>query len=122
MQYLPNADAARRMDTAALRENFLVTDLWSPGKVALRLFDLDRVVLGGAMPLGAALSLEAPPALRAEYFCERREIGVLNIGGRGSVTVDGESFVLSAHDALYVGCGSRDVRFESNSADSPARF
>jgi len=122
MQYLPTAEAARRMDTATLRENFLVTDLWRAGEVSLRLLDIDRVVLGGAMPTMAPLTLEAPQALRAEFFCERRELGILNIGGSGTVTVDGNAFPLRAHDALYVGRGSRDVRFASDSGETPARF
>ena len=84
--------------------------------------DLDRVVLGGAVPLGETLLLPNPSALRAEYFCERREIGVLNIGGAGQVAVDGQTFALAAHEALYIGRGSRTVSFSSANAETPARF
>lgn len=122
MRYLPHAAATRHLDTDGLRTHFLVQNLFVPGRVQLEMVDLDRVVLGGAVPLAEALTLECPAALRADYFCERREIGVLNIGGAGSVDVDGESFALSAHDALFIGRGSRAVRFHSDDASSPARF
>ncbi len=84
--------------------------------------DLDRLVLGGAVPLVEPLALLNPPSLRAEYFCERRELGVLNIGDAGSVSVDGETFPLAAHEALYVGRGARVVSFASTQSESPARF
>jgi 4-deoxy-L-threo-5-hexosulose-uronate ketol-isomerase len=122
MLYLPNAAAARRMDTAELRAHFLVEDLFAPGAVTLRPVDLDRVVLGGAVPTHAPLTLPTPDYLRAEYFCERREIGVLNIGAPGRVTVDGAELSLAAHEVLYVGRGSRKVTFASDDATRPARF
>ena len=110
------------MDTAELRERFLVDGLFQPGRVTLRFVDLDRVVLGGAVPAEGPLRLEAPAALAAEYFCERREIGVLNVGGDGSLTVDGEGYALAFRDALYVGRGAREVVFASEDAARPARF
>jgi 4-deoxy-L-threo-5-hexosulose-uronate ketol-isomerase len=122
MLHLPNATAARRMDTAELRAHFLVEDLFQPGAVTLRAVDLDRVVLGGAVPTGAPLALPTPEYLRAEYFCERRELGVLNTGGPGTVTVDGTAHALAAHEVLYVGRGSREVTFASDDAATPARF
>ena len=122
MRYLPDAARARRMTTDELRAHFLVSDLFQPAAVTLRLIDLDRVVLGGAVPTDGELRLEAPEGLRAAYFAERRELGVLNIGGPGSVTVDGARHALGRRDVLYVGRGSRDVRFGSDDAADPARF
>ena len=122
MQYLPNAAAARRMDTAELRAHFLVQGLFVPGAITLRLVDLDRVVLGGAVPTTAPLTLPTPGDLRAEYFCERREIGVLNIGSPGRVTADGRVYELAAHDVVYIGRGNREVTFASDDATKPARF
>jgi 4-deoxy-L-threo-5-hexosulose-uronate ketol-isomerase len=122
MHYLPSPEHARRMTTEELRAAFLVTDLFQPGAVTFRVIDLDRVVLGGVVPTDGPLSLKAPEALRAEYFTERREVGVLNIGGAGRVTVDGTTHALAAKDALYIGRGSQDVRFESDDARRPARF
>lgn len=122
MHFLPDATRTARMTTAELREHFLVQGLFVPGQITLRLVDLDRVVLGGAVPTSTTLRLEPIPDLKADYFCERREIGVLNIGGGGTVTVDGTAHALAARDLVYVGRGSRDVRFASDDAGRPARF
>ena len=122
MHYLPSPAETRRMDTAELRDRFLVGGLFRPGEVTLRFVDLDRVVVGGAVPAGGPLVLSAPESMAADYFCERRELGVLNVGGAGSVTVDGERHPLAFRDGLYVGRGSRDVAFESDDAANPARF
>jgi 4-deoxy-L-threo-5-hexosulose-uronate ketol-isomerase len=122
MRYLPDAITTRTLDTTSLRQHFLLQGLFSPGAVTFEVLDLDRAVVGGAMPTTAPLALEAPAALRAEYFCERREVGVLNIGGVGTVDVDGTSYTLSAHDALFIGRGARNVHFHSANADAPARF
>lgn len=110
------------MNTAELRESFLVQGLMRPGAVTLRHADLDRVVLGGAVPTGASLALEAPASLGAEFFLERRELGVLNVGGPGTVVADGERHALAAKDVAYVARGTREVRFESDDAARPARF
>jgi 4-deoxy-L-threo-5-hexosulose-uronate ketol-isomerase len=122
MHYLPDRVRAAQMTTEELRASFLVQGLFAPGKVTLRHIDLDRVVLGGAVPTREPLRLEAPASLAAEYFTERRELGVLSIGGAGSVTVDGERHALGARDVLYVGRGSREVTFASDDAARPARF
>ncbi len=122
MHLLPDSIRARTLSTEELRGAFLVQDLFRADTIALRHIDLDRVVLGGAVPHGGALRLEAPTSFAAEYFTERRELGILNIGARGSVTVDGQQFDMDRLDALYVGRGSRDIRFESESADKSARF
>ena len=118
------ADAARaaRMTTDELRASFLVQGLFAPGRINLRRIDLDRVVLGGAVPTGAPLQLEAPTDLLATFFCERRELGVLNIGGAGTVLVDGTAYALGTRDLVYVSRGSRDVVFGSDDTANPARF
>jgi 4-deoxy-L-threo-5-hexosulose-uronate ketol-isomerase len=122
MRYLPDAAATSRLSTEELRASFLVTNLFRPGEIALEMVDLDRVVVGGAVPTDAPLTLEAPADFLAEYFTERRELGVLNVGGPGSVTVDGARHTLGTKDALYVGRGSRDVVLASDDAAAPARF
>lgn len=119
------ADAARypTLSSAGLRESFLVSDLFQAGCVRLvHTPELDRLVVGSAVPLGAELPLSPPGELRCSAFCERRELGVFNLGGAGGVTVDGQEFAVEEHDTLYVGRGSRDVRFSSQSTDAPARF
>ena len=122
MRYLPDPKSAAKMGTDDLRAHFLVTNLFQPGRITLELVDLDRVVLGGAVPTGTPLTLDAPADFLAEHFTERRELGVLNIGGAGSVTVDGTRHALAKKDVLYVGRGSRDVVFASDDAQAPARF
>lgn len=122
MHYLPDAERTKRMTTEELRDHFLVRNLFEPGTVTLRFIDLDRVVLGGVVPRDAALPLEAVDALGAACFAERREVGVLNIGGGGRVTVDGERFALQPLDGLYVGRGSKAIAFESDDAAAPARY
>ena len=119
---LPDAVRASRMTTDELRAGFLIQDLFEAGALNLRRIDLDRVVLGGAVPTDAALTLEAPEELLATFFCERRELGVLNIGGRGTVSVDGREYVLGNRDLVYVSRGSRSVVFSSEDAAEPARF
>ncbi|HJU67478.1 MAG TPA: 5-dehydro-4-deoxy-D-glucuronate isomerase [Gemmatimonadaceae bacterium] len=110
------------MTTDELRASFLVPDLFQPGQVTLRAVDLDRVVLGGAVPLRESLRLEAPAAMAAEFFAQRRELGVLNIGASGHVRVDGVSHPMRNRDGLYVGRGARELIFESDSPEQPARF
>lgn len=122
MQYFPTPSETKSLSTKQLRESFLLTDLFQPGKLTFHITDLDRAVVGGAVPLTDAISLDNPPALRAEFFAQRREIGVLNIGGDGIVTVDGKSYAMVAHDVLYIGRGTRSVSFASSSAVLPARF
>jgi 4-deoxy-L-threo-5-hexosulose-uronate ketol-isomerase len=122
MHFLPDAMRTKTMTTDELRASFLVQGLFEEGAVNLRRIDLDRVVLGGAVPTTRPLKLEAPAELRAEYFCERRELGVLNIGASGTVTVDDVAYPLGRKDLVYVGRGSRDVIFESDDASRPARF
>ena len=124
MKLYQMADPVRypRMTTEELRSTFLVDAHFQPGAITLSYIDLDRTVLGGAVPTTAPLKLETYPELRSDSFCERRELGVLNVGGPGTITVDGKSFDLNKLDCLYVGRGSKDVTFTSASADNPAAF
>lgn len=122
MRYLPDPITTRRATTDELREQFLVPGLFQNGAITLAHIDLDRVVLGGCVPRDSAIALPTLDSLRASYFCERRELGVLNTGGAGTVTVDGTQFALEAHDVLYVTRGSREVTFASDAARDPACF
>ncbi|HTJ79768.1 MAG TPA: 5-dehydro-4-deoxy-D-glucuronate isomerase [Rariglobus sp.] len=112
----------QRMTTAELRAHFLIETLFEPGSLELIATDIDRAVIGSAVPTTAPLVLDAVPALRSEFFLERRELGVLNVGGPGTVTVDGTAYTMASRDGLYVGRGSRRVTFESASAAEPAAF
>src|SRR5215213_9026545 len=119
MHYLPGPAETRGLSTDGLRSAFLVDGLFVPGRVVTRFIDLDRVVVGGAVPLGEPLRLAAPPEMAADSFTERREVGVLNVGGGGAVTVGGERTELGTRDAVYVGRGSGDLDFESVDAGDP---
>src|ERR1700733_9611923 len=108
------ADPVRypRMNSAEIRETFLIDSFCSPGQVNLSYVDLDRAIVGMAIPLVSPLILPTDDALKAQYFTERRELGVLNIGGNGSVTVDGSRNTLDNLDCLYIGRGNQEVIFE----------
>ncbi|SNS82592.1 4-deoxy-L-threo-5-hexosulose-uronate ketol-isomerase [Granulicella rosea] len=125
MKLLQMADPVRysRMTTEERRATFLLEGMFRPGELDLAYVDLDRTVVGSAVPTaGAPLTLETTPELRADYFLERREIGVLNVGGAGSVTVDGTVFELAKLDCLYIGRGSKEVSFASSDAANPAAY
>jgi 4-deoxy-L-threo-5-hexosulose-uronate ketol-isomerase len=107
------------LDTDALRSRFLVEGLLTPGELRLVLSHHDRLVVGGAHPAGRELSLTPPGQLRAESFCDRRELAAICVGGAGVVTVDGQKHELAVQDVLYVGRGARDVVF---GGDDEARF
>ncbi len=118
------ADAIRfpTMTTPELRETFLFQELAKPGSVNFMYVDLDRTVLGFAVPTADALPLETAPELRSDFFLERRELGVLNVGAPGSVEVDGKQFKLDKLDCLYIGRGAKQVKFSSNDPANPAFF
>jgi len=110
------------MNTAELRGNFLVDSLFVPDTASLVYCDADRAILGSAVPRVAPVELSAAAELRAEYFTERRELGVLNIGSAGQVEVDGAVYPMSNLDCLYVGRGSRRIVFSSNDPNAPAQY
>ncbi len=122
MHYLPDAERAKTMSSDELRAAFVVGGLFAPGRLTLRHVDLDRVILGGAVPLDAPITLDPPAWLAAEHFLERREMGVLNVGGPGRVRAGGQPFDVQPRDVVYLGRGTRDVSFGSASATNPARF
>src|SRR5512142_469972 len=122
MRYLPSPRETARLTTAELRAAFLVTDLWQPGEATIRFVELDRVALGGVVPTRGPIALPNPPELEAEYFTERREVGVLNVGGPGTVSTDGVDHRIENRDGLYIGRGTREVLFASEDPERPARF
>ncbi len=100
-------------DTQRLREEFLIDDLFRADDIKLVYSHIDRIITGSAVPVKGTLALTAGEELRAQYFLERRELGVINIGGEGTVTVDGTVYTLRHRDGLYVGRGSKDIVFAS---------
>ncbi|MEL6852330.1 MAG: 5-dehydro-4-deoxy-D-glucuronate isomerase, partial [Bacteroidota bacterium] len=109
-------------DTQRIREDFLIKQVFSPDQVNLVYSHFDRYIAGGAMPVGTPLSLEPIDPLRAEFFLQRRELGIINVGGAGTVTVSGKSYELGFKEALYVGRGNEEVSFSSLNSSSPAKF
>ena len=124
MRLLALADEVRYrgMSSEELRSSFLLESLFTPGAVELVYVDLDRTVVGSAVPLTGLLPLPCPSLLRATCFTVRRELGIFNIGSQGSVLVDGETYSLGNRDALYVGRGDRTISFASADPDTPAEF
>jgi len=124
MKILQVADAIRyrTMTTEELRETFLIGDLFQPGQIQLTYVDLDRTVIGSAVPTSDSLLLPTDDALKANYFTERRELGILNIGGAGAVLVNGSSFDLDRLDAVYIGRGNEKIEFSSVDPAHPAEF
>jgi 4-deoxy-L-threo-5-hexosulose-uronate ketol-isomerase len=117
-----HARTASSLPPEQLRAEFLVTDLFSPGTASFRYWETDRTILGGVVPTATAIELPNPAEVRSAYFLERREAGVINLGGSGSITVDGTVHPMDALDTIYLGRGTRAVSFASRSADQPARF
>jgi 4-deoxy-L-threo-5-hexosulose-uronate ketol-isomerase len=111
-----------RMTVAELRAAFLVEDLFAPDEVRLVHWEAERTILGSAVPRRSSLTLDAPAELSAPFFAARRELGVVNLGGPGAVTVDGQKHELGRRDGLYIGRGSREVVFASDRDADPAFF
>lgn len=122
IRYLGDKNRYRQMNTEALRESYLVSDLFAPGEVVLHYVDVDRTIIGSIVPAAGPLALSTAAELRADFFAERREVGVINIGGNGTVSVDGTDFDLANKDGLYIGRGSRSIRFFSADAANPAKY
>ena len=120
-RYASSPDAVKKYDTTQLREEFLIDNLMEEGKVNLTYSHYDRYIAGSAVPL-QPLKLETIDPLKADYFLERREIGIINVGGDGSVEVDGTVYELGFKDALYIGSGNKEVIFKSNDAKNPAQY
>jgi 4-deoxy-L-threo-5-hexosulose-uronate ketol-isomerase len=113
---------AKQMNTEELRTNFLIDNIFSADEVKLVLSHFDRFITAGAMPVSQKIALPNPENLKAAYFLERREIGIINVGGKGVVTADGVTFELDYKEALYIGKGTKEVFFESLDANKPAKF
>lgn len=117
-----NPNDVKNYDTDRLRHDFLIQDVFVPGEIKTIYSQIDRIIVGSATPTDKALKLAAGDELRAAYFLERREMGVINIGGKGSITLDGVKYDFDYKDGLYIGMGTKDIVFESVDASNPAKF
>lgn len=111
----------KNLDTVGLRENFLIEDLFKKDIINLIYSHVDRIIIGGACPV-QPLELEGGKNLGTNYFLERRELGIINIGGKGYVTVDGQKIELNPRDGLYIGKGVKEVIFQSENPEKPSKF
>ena len=112
----------RRMTTDELRKAFVVEELFQPGKLELIYTNVDRAVIGGIVPLTDPLELKGGREMACTYFCERREVGIINLGGSGAIVVDGDTYEMAPRECLYIRRGSRGILFSSASPENPAQF
>ncbi|TMV44846.1 5-dehydro-4-deoxy-D-glucuronate isomerase [Paenibacillus mesophilus] len=123
IRFASNPQDVKHYDTDRLRREFLIESLFVQGEIRLVYSHVERFVIGGAIPGKEPLTLETDKqAIGVEYFLQRREIGIINVGPKGYVTVDGTEYELNTKDGLYVGMGNKNVQFRSDNPDSPARF
>jgi len=122
IRYSSHNEDAKKYDTTELRKHFLIEELFVPGEIKMVYSHIDRIIVAGIVPTTAALSLEGSKALGCDYFLQRRELGVINIGGAGVITLDGKKYDMGARDGLYVGQGIKQISFESIDAKVPAKF
>ena len=122
VRYASSPQDVKTYDTARLREEFLIQNLMEADMVNLVYTHYDRYIAGGAVPVKSALKLETINPLKSDYFLERRELGIINVGGSGSVLVDGQKYDLAYKEALYVGRENKEVIFNSDDAANPAKF
>ncbi len=121
-RYAAHPEDAKGYDTQRLRRDFLIEKIFSPDEVNMVYSMYDRMIVGGAMPVNEALLLEAIEPLKADHFTTRREVGIFNVGGKGTVRVGNDTFELDYKEALYIGRGDYDVTFSSADKNRPAKF
>ena len=121
-RYANNPRDSKRYDTEELRENYLVEDIFKDDQIELVYSHVDRIIFGGIKPVYKELKLEAGKEMGVDYFLERRELGIINIGGKAIVTIDGTEYELKEKDGLYVGKGNKEVSFKSVNPEEPAKL
>ena len=121
-RYASSPQGVKGYDTAQLRNEFLIENLFESDKLNLVYSHYHRFITGGVLPVNKAITLETIDPLKAPYFLERRELGIINIGDTGTVTVDGVAYKIEHKEALYIGQGNKEVVFSSNSSSKPAMF
>ena len=122
IRYSNNPVDAKSYDTERIRKEYLVTDIMKEDEINLVYSFNDRFIVGGTVPVKQSVVLESIDPLKADYFLNRRELGVINVGGKGYVLADGKEYEMNYKDALYVGSGTKKVEFRSGDPAKPARF
>lgn len=122
-RYAIGPNEYKTLDTTGLRENFLIDKLFYEDQIHFVYSHYDRYMAGGAFPVTKRLKLETiEPLLKESFFLSRREIGIINVGGTGTIEVDGTSYEIASKEALYIGKGVQEVYFQSNDSQNPAKF
>lgn len=121
-RYASSPKAVKAFDTQGLRDEFLIDNLMQEGQLVLVYTHYDRYMAGSAVPVADAISLDTIDPLKSSYFLERREVGIINVGGDGIVEVNGDVYELTLKDALYIGSGNENVIFKSVDKNNPAKF
>tara|TARA_B100001750_G_scaffold245715_1_gene266034 strand:- start:325 stop:1161 length:837 start_codon:yes stop_codon:yes gene_type:complete len=122
IRQIPDNVRYKGLTTEELRDGYLLSDFFKKGEINFNYIDLERAMVGAALPFTKPLELQSPDILRSEYFTERRELGIMNVGGEGTVEVDNVAYQLEYRDALYIGKGSKKIIFHSEKQDHPAKF
>lgn len=122
INYSHSPEDIQNYSTDQLRDQFLVTNLFRSGDISLTYTYNDRMIFGGVTPADEPLEIKLDKDLGVEYFLQRRELGLINIGGKGSITIDGKKEEMVNHDGYYVGMGTKHVIFESDDTNNPAKF
>lgn len=122
IRYSNHPDDSKRYDTETLRKNYLIENVFVKDEISLTYSHQDRIIAGGAMPVDGKLTLGSAKELGTDYFLERREMGVINVGGKGSVMLDGKEYVLDHKDGMYIGMGTKEIVFSSENGSCPAKF
>ena len=122
IRYANHPDDSKHYTTEELRKHYLIDKVFVKDEIALTYSHQDRMIAGGAMPVDSELSLGSTKELGTEYFLERREMGIINVGGKGTVVLDGKEYALDFKDGIYIGMGTKEIKFKSDDKSNPAKF
>lgn len=122
IRYANHPEDSKHYTTDELRKHYLIDKVFVKDDIALTYSHQDRMIAGGAMPVDKELSLGSTKELGTEYFLERREMGIINVGGKGSVVLDGKEYELNFKDGIYIGMGTKEIVFKSADKSAPAKF
>ena len=122
IRYANHPDDSKHYDTETLRKHYLIDKVFVKDEIALTYSHQDRMIAGGAMPVDKELTLGGTKELGTEFFLERREMGLINVGGKGTVVLDGKEYELNFKDGMYIGMGTREIVFKSADKNAPAKF
>jgi len=122
IRYAIHPDQMKQLDTNGMRKHFLIDNLFEKDKTTMVYSHVDRIIVGGACPVATELKLEVTKELGVDFFLQRREMGIINVGSKGTVSVDGKEHILENKECLYVGMGPKNVSFKSSDKGNPAKF